>query len=107
MVPVASMRWVVVAHVIAFSSGRVMIRSMLLAGDGMSPRRHREMIFWRRSVLVVLSLMPRVWQKRSDVRKAMRPTAPRKRGPMPPKYPIDGIPKILLCRTAKRRGAKF
>ena len=65
------------------------------------------MIFWNRPVLAVLSFIPMVCQKASNVRKARRPTFCGARDLKSSTYPVNGPPKILLNRTAWWRKKKL
>ena len=87
----------------SFSSGRVIRKSISLAGVGKSPWSPMKMTLWRLSVMVFFRATPRVLHQRSTVRWALRPTLPGPRAPKSSKYPISGIPKILLKRAASSR----
>ena len=84
-----------------------MIGRMLSELYGKTPRWPIKMIFFLRSVLAVLDLIPRARRNLSNVRKARRPTFLGARAPKSPKHPIKGKHNILLNRTSGRREKRF
>ena len=105
--PESTARLIMLIQVAALGLGSSMCRSIPFGGFGNAPFRPKNTMEFAHSVLVALSGIPMISQKRSNVLRPRGSSVKGTSAPKSSKYPIGGMPKILRNRTESRREKKL